>query len=149
MLDLVEEVLSTFGFAKYEVNLSTRPEKSVGDEQFWKVAENALTEALGSESRVVWWGGTCTGPLADGRGGRTWRLEGTSSHAPAYPLHLPCVPLASALPSPQCVPLPPPPFPTPLHPRPHNPTTISTSSNRQGLELRGGRGRRSLLRSQD
>jgi threonyl-tRNA synthetase len=30
VLDLVEEVLSTFGFNKYEVNLSTRPEKSVG-----------------------------------------------------------------------------------------------------------------------
>ena len=30
VLDLVEEVLSTFGFTKYEVNLSTRPEKSVG-----------------------------------------------------------------------------------------------------------------------
>jgi len=33
VLDLVEEVLSTFGFTKYEVNLSTRPEKSVGGSQ--------------------------------------------------------------------------------------------------------------------
>ncbi len=31
VLDLVEEVLSTFGFSKYEINLSTRPEKSVGE----------------------------------------------------------------------------------------------------------------------
>eukprot|EP00983_Pelagomonas_calceolata_P106061 1159194-Pelagomonas_calceolata.AAC.4 len=30
VLDLMEQVLSTFGFSKYEVNLSTRPEKSVG-----------------------------------------------------------------------------------------------------------------------
>ena len=33
VLDLVEEVLSTFGFSKYEVNLSTRPEKSVGEKR--------------------------------------------------------------------------------------------------------------------
>lgn len=31
VLDLVEQVLSTFGFSKYEINLSTRPEKSVGE----------------------------------------------------------------------------------------------------------------------
>ena len=29
ILDLVEEVLGTFGFKDYEVNLSTRPEKAV------------------------------------------------------------------------------------------------------------------------
>lgn len=31
VLDLVEETLSTFGFTQYEINLSTRPEKSVGE----------------------------------------------------------------------------------------------------------------------
>jgi threonyl-tRNA synthetase len=30
VLNLMEQVLSTFGFSQYEVNLSTRPEKSVG-----------------------------------------------------------------------------------------------------------------------
>lgn len=47
VLDLTEEVLSTFGFTKYEVNLSTRPEKSVGDDEIWGTAEAALVEALG------------------------------------------------------------------------------------------------------
>lgn len=30
VLDLVEDVLGVFGFTKFEINLSTRPEKSVG-----------------------------------------------------------------------------------------------------------------------
>lgn len=46
MLDLVEETLGTFGFTQYEVNLSTRPEKSVGDDAIWATAEGALQEAL-------------------------------------------------------------------------------------------------------
>ena len=36
MLDLVEETLGAFGFTDYEVNLSTRPEKSVGDDAVWE-----------------------------------------------------------------------------------------------------------------
>ncbi|KAI8467930.1 MAG: hypothetical protein J3K34DRAFT_428779 [Monoraphidium minutum] len=47
VLDLTEEMLSTFGFTKYEINLSTRPEKSVGDDAIWSTAEDALREALG------------------------------------------------------------------------------------------------------
>ena len=47
VLDLTEEILSTFGFTKYEINLSTRPEKSVGDDDIWATAEAALKEALG------------------------------------------------------------------------------------------------------
>eukprot|EP00775_Hariotina_reticulata_P010606 gene10606-10764_t len=46
VLDLVQEVLSAFGFTQYEVNLSTRPEKHVGEEEIWDVAEAALKEAL-------------------------------------------------------------------------------------------------------
>lgn len=46
VLDLVEEILSTFGFANYEINLSTRPEKSVGTDEFWSQAESALESAL-------------------------------------------------------------------------------------------------------
>ncbi|KAG1654230.1 hypothetical protein FOA52_005326 [Chlamydomonas sp. UWO 241] len=68
VLDLVEEVLSTFGFAKYEVNLSTRPEKSVGDDVFWKVAEDALTEALKTKGwayAVDAGGGAFYGPKID------------------------------------------------------------------------------------
>lgn len=47
VLDLVEEILTTFGFPKYEVNLSTRPEKSVGSDEIWQTSEAALVEALG------------------------------------------------------------------------------------------------------
>ncbi|KAB2637090.1 threonine--tRNA ligase, partial [Pyrus ussuriensis x Pyrus communis] len=35
VLDLTEELLLQFGFIKYEVNLSTRPEKAVGDDDLW------------------------------------------------------------------------------------------------------------------
>ncbi|TQD98678.1 hypothetical protein C1H46_015735 [Malus baccata] len=35
VLDLTEELLLQFGFRKYEVNLSTRPEKAVGDDDIW------------------------------------------------------------------------------------------------------------------
>ncbi|CAN6683908.1 unnamed protein product [Malus baccata var. baccata] len=35
VLDLTVELLLQFGFSKYEVNLSTRPEKAVGDDDIW------------------------------------------------------------------------------------------------------------------
>jgi len=46
VLNLTEEILTTFGFEEYEINLSTRPEKSVGDDDIWNEAEAALKEAL-------------------------------------------------------------------------------------------------------
>ncbi|KAA3459049.1 putative threonine--tRNA ligase, cytoplasmic [Gossypium australe] len=46
VLDLTEEILLQFGFSKYEVNLSTRPEKSVGDDDIWEKATVALKDAL-------------------------------------------------------------------------------------------------------
>ncbi|CAL6324414.1 unnamed protein product [Bathycoccus prasinos] len=46
ILDLVEEVLGTFGFKDYEVNLSTRPEKAVGSDDIWERAELALKDSL-------------------------------------------------------------------------------------------------------
>ena len=42
MLDLVEAILSKFGFRDYDVMLSTRPEKSVGTDQIWESATEAL-----------------------------------------------------------------------------------------------------------
>lgn len=42
VLDLVEAVLTKFGFNKYEVMLSTRPEKSVGTDEIWEAATKAL-----------------------------------------------------------------------------------------------------------
>uniref|UniRef100_A0A7R9VNR4 threonine--tRNA ligase n=1 Tax=Chlamydomonas euryale TaxID=1486919 RepID=A0A7R9VNR4_9CHLO len=68
VLDLVEEVLSTYGFTKYEINLSTRPEKSVGDNVFWKISEDALVEALKSKGwsyAVDAGGGAFYGPKID------------------------------------------------------------------------------------
>ena len=42
---LIDEIYSTFGF-KYHVELSTKPEKSMGSEEEWEYAENALKTAL-------------------------------------------------------------------------------------------------------
>jgi threonyl-tRNA synthetase len=47
VLDLTEDLLGTFGFTEYEINLSTRPEKSVGSNEIWERAEAALVKALG------------------------------------------------------------------------------------------------------
>ncbi|KAH7421588.1 hypothetical protein KP509_13G064700 [Ceratopteris richardii] len=46
VLDLTEELLSQFGFNKYEVYLSTRPDKAVGSDDIWEKATSALKEAL-------------------------------------------------------------------------------------------------------
>lgn len=47
ILDLTEEVLRKFGFNKYQINLSTRPASSIGGDDIWKLATDALVEALG------------------------------------------------------------------------------------------------------
>ncbi|GLI63699.1 hypothetical protein VaNZ11_006748, partial [Volvox africanus] len=68
VLDLVEETLGTFGFHDYEVNLSTRPEKSVGEDDIWAMAEAALVEALGVKGwryQVDAGGGAFYGPKID------------------------------------------------------------------------------------
>ncbi|KAI8558134.1 hypothetical protein RHMOL_Rhmol04G0065900 [Rhododendron molle] len=46
VLDLTEKILLQFGFSKYEVNLSTRPEKAVGGDDIWEKATSALKDAL-------------------------------------------------------------------------------------------------------
>lgn len=46
VLNLVLEILSTFGFREYEVFLSTRPEKYVGSLENWERATEALKQAL-------------------------------------------------------------------------------------------------------
>mmetsp|Transcript_11189 Transcript_11189/g.36963 ORF Transcript_11189/g.36963 Transcript_11189/m.36963 type:complete len:314 (-) Transcript_11189:61-1002(-) len=68
VLDLTEEILGQFGFTDFEVNLSTRPEKSVGDDAIWEKAEGALIESL---NRKGWayavddGGGAFYGPKID------------------------------------------------------------------------------------
>ncbi|XP_024032080.1 threonine--tRNA ligase, chloroplastic/mitochondrial 2 [Morus notabilis] len=68
VLDLTEEMLLQFGFSKYEVNLSTRPEKSVGDDDIWEKATSALKDALddkGWSYQIDEGGGAFYGPKID------------------------------------------------------------------------------------
>ncbi|MBE0582497.1 MAG: threonine--tRNA ligase, partial [Desulfofustis sp.] len=46
ILDLNLHILKTFGFSEYDIYLSTRPEKSVGSDEIWDDATNALKKAL-------------------------------------------------------------------------------------------------------
>jgi threonyl-tRNA synthetase len=48
VLDFVFEVMSIFGF-DYEVELSTRPEKSIGSDEEWELANRALNNALNAK----------------------------------------------------------------------------------------------------
>jgi threonyl-tRNA synthetase len=68
VLDLTEQTLSTFGFSAYEINLSTRPEKSVGSDEIWEKAETALRAALDSKGwayKIDVGGGAFYGPKID------------------------------------------------------------------------------------
>lgn len=68
VLDLTEEILQQFGFDKYEVNLSTRPEKAVGDDEIWDRATSALKDALEDKSwsyQIDDGGGAFYGPKID------------------------------------------------------------------------------------
>jgi threonyl-tRNA synthetase len=46
VLDFVVYALDVFGFSEYVVELSTRPEKSIGSDQDWEAATSALKESL-------------------------------------------------------------------------------------------------------
>jgi len=46
VLDLVQTVLGKFGFEKFEIMLSTRPKESVGGDEIWTKATEALVGAL-------------------------------------------------------------------------------------------------------
>ncbi|MDX1387483.1 MAG: threonine--tRNA ligase, partial [bacterium] len=46
VLDLTRRFLEGFGFSEYEIYLSTRPEKSVGSDEHWELATQALKGAL-------------------------------------------------------------------------------------------------------
>ncbi|KAJ6818616.1 threonine--tRNA ligase, chloroplastic/mitochondrial 2 [Iris pallida] len=68
VLDLTEEILLQFGFNKYEVSLSTRPEKFVGTDDIWEKATIALREALEDEGwdyQIDEGGGAFYGPKID------------------------------------------------------------------------------------
>lgn len=68
VLDLTEKILSRFGFDKYDIMLSTRPEKAVGSDEIWEAATAALKGALikkGWEYGVDEGGGAFYGPKID------------------------------------------------------------------------------------
>lgn len=46
ILDLTLSTLKAFGFSEFEINLSTRPEKSVGSDAIWSEATAALKNAI-------------------------------------------------------------------------------------------------------
>ena len=46
VIDLIRRMYRTFGFEKVHVELSTRPEKSIGSDEMWQTAENSLAKAL-------------------------------------------------------------------------------------------------------
>ncbi len=49
--EAIDELYARFGFEDVQVELSTRPEKSMGTEEQWSKAEAALTEALQRQAR--------------------------------------------------------------------------------------------------
>jgi threonyl-tRNA synthetase len=68
VLDLTLEMLGDFGFDQYEVNLSTRPEKAVGEVAIWDKAIAALKGALerkGLDYVLDEGGGAFYGPKID------------------------------------------------------------------------------------
>lgn len=68
VLDLTEIILTKFGFDKYDIMLSTRPEKSVGSDDIWQAATAALRGALekkGWDYDIDEGGGAFYGPKID------------------------------------------------------------------------------------
>ncbi|KAA3661724.1 MAG: threonine--tRNA ligase [Calditrichaeota bacterium] len=45
-IDFVQEVYKDFQFYEYHIELSTRPDKSIGSDEIWQQAEDALRDAL-------------------------------------------------------------------------------------------------------
>jgi threonyl-tRNA synthetase len=68
VLNLTERILSTFDFRSYEIHLSTRPEKSIGEDAVWELATAGLVEALerkGWAYKLDDGGGAFYGPKID------------------------------------------------------------------------------------
>ena len=68
VLNLTFELLDTFGFSDYQISLSTRPDKYVGEEAMWEHATQSLANALkmrGLDYDVDEGGGAFYGPKID------------------------------------------------------------------------------------
>jgi threonyl-tRNA synthetase len=81
MLDLVDYVMGVFGF-EYSAEVSTRPEKSIGEDKDWDLATDALVETLkerGIDFEINEGDGAFYGPKIDIKLkdaiGRTWQCS--------------------------------------------------------------------------
>ena len=81
VLDLTFFLLSSFGFSDYDVMLSTRPQKAVGDAEQWELATESLRSTLvarGIDYEVDEGGGAFYGPKIDihirDAIGRQWQI---------------------------------------------------------------------------
>ncbi|MFH1175057.1 MAG: threonine--tRNA ligase [archaeon] len=90
VLKLAEEIYATFGLT-YHLELSTRPEKSIGTDEQWEIATNSLREALesyGKPYKINEGDGAFYGPKIDihikDAIGRTWQC-GTIQFDMAFP----------------------------------------------------------------
>ncbi len=79
IIDLADKIYNIFGF-KYNIDLSTRPENSMGSDEQWELATNGLIEALnekGIQYRLNEGDGAFYGPKIDFQLedaiGRTWQ----------------------------------------------------------------------------
>jgi len=82
VLDFTFFILQTFGFTEFEVFLSTRPKESVGADEHWTLATNALDAAIKSRNiayRLDPGGGAFYGPKIDIKIkdalGRSWQCS--------------------------------------------------------------------------
>jgi len=82
VLDLTEKILNKFGFNKFDVMLSTRPDGSVGGDDIWDKATTALIGALNAKGwpyNVDEGGGAFYGPKIDIKIkdaiGRSWQCS--------------------------------------------------------------------------
>jgi threonyl-tRNA synthetase len=80
-VEMILEVYETFGFERAEIEISTRPEKSLGTTEMWERAEGALQQALvrrGIPFTIDPGGGAFYGPKVDFKVqdalGRKWQL---------------------------------------------------------------------------
>ena len=67
MLDFVDDIMKTFGF-EYEILISTKPEKAIGDDSFWEAATQGLKDALDENDisyEIDEGGGAFYGPKID------------------------------------------------------------------------------------
>ena len=81
ILDLVDHIMSTFGF-DYMAEISTRPEKSIGTDDMWEHATNALKDACAAHNldyEINEGDGAFYGPKIDIKVkdaiGRTWQCS--------------------------------------------------------------------------